>query len=136
YVTYAKQNPPSADEMAGHGLGFVDRYDTSGLGVQRMASHGLLNAPWGLAIAPASFGRFAGQLLVGNFGDGRISVVDVEVGGFVGQRRDAGNRPIAMDGLWALLPGTANTGGTDAVWFSAGPDDEANGLVGLIRPVT
>ena len=136
YVTYAKQDPTSPDEVAGPGLGFVDRYDAFGLEPQRVASHGVLNAPWGLAIAPASFGRFAGQLLVGNFGDGRINVFDVERSGFAGPLRDADGRPIAIDGLWALLPGTANTGGTDAVWFSAGPDDEANGLVGLIRPVT
>ena len=133
YVTYAKQDAEGEDEVSGPGLGFVDQFTTFGLLARRVASHGVLNAPWGLAIAPASFGRFAGDLLVGNFGDGRISVFD-RSGGFDGQLRDSAGRPIAIDGLWALLPGTANTGGTDAVWFSAGPNDEADGLVGLIRP--
>ena len=134
YVTYAKQTPGSGDETAGPGLGFVDVYGRFGLLQQRIASRGALNAPWGLAIAPPSFGRFAGHLLVGNFGDGRVSVYDRSGRGFDGQLRDVHRRPLAIDGLWALLPGTAATGGTDAVWFSAGPDDESHGLVGQIRP--
>src|SRR6266540_4980529 len=72
YVAYAKQDEDGEEEVAGRGLGFVDRYDLLGSFVERIASRGTLNAPWGLAIAPASFGRFAGALLVGNFGDGRI----------------------------------------------------------------
>ncbi len=133
YVSYAKQTPGSADETAGPGLGFVDVYGRFGLLQRRIASRGALNAPWGLAIAPPSFGRFAGYLLVGNFGDGRISVYDRSGRGFDGQLRDVHRRPLVIDGLWALLPGTAATGGTDAVWFSAGPDDESHGLVGQIR---
>ena len=99
-----------------------------------MVSRGPLNAPWGLEVAPASFGKFAGDLLVGNFGDGRITAIDRRSGHVDGQLRDPRGKPIEIDGLWALLRGTATTGGTDAVWFSAGPDDEANGLVGQIRP--
>jgi uncharacterized protein (TIGR03118 family) len=90
--------------------------------------------PWGLEIAPPSFGKFAGDLLVGNFGDGRITAVDRRSGHVDGQLRDRRGKTIVIDGLWALLRGTATTGGTDAVWFSAGPDDEANGLIGQIRP--
>jgi uncharacterized protein (TIGR03118 family) len=134
YVAYAKQDAAGEDEVAGHGLGFVDRFDALGLVAHRVASHGSLNAPWGLAIAPASFGRFAGDLLVGNFGDGRINVYGARTGNFRGQLRDAADNPIAIDGLWDLKPGTANTGGADGLWFSAGIDDEAHGLVGLIRP--
>jgi uncharacterized protein (TIGR03118 family) len=126
--------PGSGDETTGPGLGFVDVYSRFGLLQRRIASRGALNAPWGLAIAPPSFGRFAGHLLVGNFGDGRISVYDRSGLGFDGQLRDVHRRPLVIDGLWALLPGTAATGGTDAVWFSAGPDDESHGLVGQIRP--
>ena len=133
YVAYAKQDAAGEDEEAGPSLGFVDRFNASGMLAHRVASHGLLNVPWGLAIAPDSFGRFAGDLLVGNFGDGRITAFHPGHG-VDGQLGDASGQPIEIDGLWALLPGTANTGGTDAVWFSAGPDDEANGLVGLIRP--
>jgi uncharacterized protein (TIGR03118 family) len=136
YVSYAKQDAEAKDEVDGAGLGFVDRFTTSGLLARRIASRGVLNAPWGLAIAPASFGRFAGDLLVGNFGDGRVSVFDPRGTGLRGQLRDRSGRPISIDGLWALLPGTASTGGVDAVWFSAGPNHEADGLVGLIRPAS
>src|SRR5262245_3675556 len=73
FVTYAKQDADAEDDVKGQGLGFVDEYDTSGNLLGRVASRGQLNAPWGLAIAPSSFGRFAGDLLVGNFGDGRIN---------------------------------------------------------------
>jgi uncharacterized protein (TIGR03118 family) len=130
YVAYAKVGP-EGDEVAGRGLGFVDRFDGFNGKAKRIASRGTLNAPWGLAIAPASFGRLAGDLLVGNFGDGRISAFrgDHFAGLLHGQ-----HGPIAIDGLWALQPGTATTGGTAALWFSAGPNDEEDGLVGEILP--
>jgi uncharacterized protein (TIGR03118 family) len=131
-VAYAKQQAGSVDEQAGPGLGFVDEYSDLGLTVRRVASRGTLNAPWGLAVAPASFGRFAGALLVGNFGDGRIGAYQGHR--FLGLLRDAQGKPIRIDGLWALQPGTANTGGVDSLWFSAGPDDETHGLLGLLGP--
>lgn len=136
YVTYAKQDAKAEDEVDHPGFGFVDRYSLSGLFPHRVASRGTLNAPWGMAIAPSSFGRFAGHLLVGNFGDGRINVFDRHSGRFDGQLRGTNGRPITIDGLWSLLPGTATTGGTDALWFSAGIDDEAHGLLGLLRPAS
>jgi uncharacterized protein (TIGR03118 family) len=132
YVAYAKQQPGSADEQAGPGLGFVDRFTHIGTVTRRIASHGTLNAPWGLAIAPASFGKFAGDLLVGNFGDGRIGAYHGD--DFQGLLRGTNNKPIAIDGLWALLPGTANSGGVGTLWFSAGPNEEADGLVGQLIP--
>jgi uncharacterized protein (TIGR03118 family) len=134
YVSYAKQDADAEDEVAGPGNGFVDVYSGSGLLERRLVSGGPLNAPWGLEIAPPSFGKFAGDLLVGNFGDGRITAVDRQSGHVDGQLRDARGKPIEIDGLWALLRGTASTGGTEAVWFSAGPNEEADGLVGQIRP--
>jgi uncharacterized protein (TIGR03118 family) len=134
YVAYAKQDAEAEDETAGPALGFVDRYATDGQLIERIASHGTLNAPWGLAIAPASFGPFAGDLLVGNFGDGRINVFHGTE--FLGQLRDQNNHKITIDGLWALLPGTASTGGTGTVWFSAGPDEESHGLVGQLIPTS
>jgi uncharacterized protein (TIGR03118 family) len=136
YVAYAQQDADAKDEVAGPGKGFVDVFNGFGLLERRLVSHGPLNAPWGLEIAPASFGDFAGDLLVGNFGDGRITAVNRRTGHVDGQLSDVHGRPIEIDGLWALLRGTATTGGTDAVWFSAGPNDEANGLVGQIRPAT
>jgi uncharacterized protein (TIGR03118 family) len=137
YVTYAKQDttdPTGVTEVDGRGLGFVDVFDRFGQLERRIASRGPLNAPWGMEIAPASFGAFAGDLLVGNFGDGRISVFDRQNGRFRGQLRDAQGTAIAIDGLWDLIHGTATTGGADVVWFSSGPDEEAHGLVGMIRP--
>jgi len=133
YVSYAKQDANGEDEVAGHNLGFVDKFTDFGQAVQRIASRGNLNAPWGLAIAPPSFGKFAGALLVGNFGDGKIGAY-ADSGNFLGFLRDRNNDVLSIDGLWALLPGTATSGGTDAVWFSAGPDEETHGLVGVIRP--
>ena len=133
YVSYAKQDADAEDEVAGPGKGFVDQYLAFGLAHRRVASRGTLNAPWGMAFAPSSFGKFGGDLLVGNFGDGRISVFERHTNRFEGLLRDQDGIPISIDGLWALLPGTATTGGTDGVWFSAGLDDESHGLVGIIR---
>ena len=77
YVTYAVKNPATGDDVAGPGNGFVDAFDTNGNFLQRIASHGALNSPWGLAIAPSSFGSIAGDLLVGNFGDGTINAYNL-----------------------------------------------------------
>jgi uncharacterized protein (TIGR03118 family) len=133
YVSYATQDADGEEEIAGHNLGFVDKFTDFGQAVQRIASRGNLNAPWGMAVAPPSFGKFAGALLVGNFGDGKIGAYAGN-GDFLGFLRDRSNDVLSIDGLWALLPGTAASGGTDAVWFSAGLDDETHGLVGVIRP--
>jgi uncharacterized protein (TIGR03118 family) len=132
YVAYAKVDPKTFDEVAGPGLGFVDLFAGLHNTPVRIASHGTLNAPWGLAIAPAGWGKLTGALLVGNFGDGRIGAY--QGGKFLGLLRDS-HGPIKIEGLWGLQPGTANTGGTNAVWFSAGPGDEEHGLVGKIVPV-
>ncbi|HEY7483109.1 MAG TPA: TIGR03118 family protein [Streptosporangiaceae bacterium] len=131
YVSYAKQDADAEDEVAGRGLGFVDVYRDFGKVRHRLASRGPLNAPWAVAVAPPGFGTFAGDILVGNFGDGRINAFDSR-GHFRGPLRLANHKPVDIDGLWALLPGTATTGGTDSLWFSAGPNDEEDGLVGLI----
>jgi uncharacterized protein (TIGR03118 family) len=132
YVSYAKQDATGHDEVDGVGLGFVDVYTNFGVTVRRIATRGTLNAPWGMALAPASWGNLAGDLLVGNFGDGRIGAYDGDH--FDGLLHGTGGAPLAIDGLWSLLPGTANTGGTNAVWFSAGPDGENHGLVGQLIP--
>jgi uncharacterized protein (TIGR03118 family) len=133
YVAYAQQDADRQDEVAGGGKGFVDAYSASGRLLRRLVSRGPLNAPWGMTIAPDGFGRFAGALLVGNFGDGRIHAFDRATGRFLGTVRDQRGRPIVIDGLWALQPGNGVSGGRDAVWFSAGPEQEAHGLVGLLR---
>ncbi|TLZ68882.1 MAG: TIGR03118 family protein [Methanobacteriota archaeon] len=139
FVTYAKQGP-SGDELHGKGLGFVDAYDTAGHLLARVARHGALDAPWGLAMAPDNFGRFGGDLLVGNFGDGQIHAYEERPNGhfvFRGTLRDSEEMPIAIDGLWALEfgHGAVNNGPTDTLFFTAGPNGEQDGLFGSIRAV-
>jgi uncharacterized protein (TIGR03118 family) len=97
-----------------------------------VTTHGWLNAPWGLTIAPAGFGQFAGDLLVGNFGDGRIHAVNPANLTLRGTLRGPGSAPLAIDGLWALLPGNGTQGATHDVLFTSGPQDEAHGLLGLL----
>jgi uncharacterized protein (TIGR03118 family) len=136
YVSYAKQDADKADEVAGAGFGFVDVYNLQGHLVSRVASGGSLNAPWGLAIAPSSFGALAGDLLVGNFGDGHINVYDAHTHSFVGQVLGSDGKPLAIDGLWALSPGNdGKAGSSQFIYFTAGPGDEQHGLFGVLRPV-
>jgi len=137
FVTYAKQDADAADEIHGQGKGFVDAYDTSGVLLARVAQHGQLDAPWGLALAPANFGRFSGDLLVGNFGDGRINAYEEMANGrfeYRGELRTAGGKALSIDGLWALQfgHGSANNGPTTTLFFTAGPNDESDGLLGSI----
>jgi uncharacterized protein (TIGR03118 family) len=139
FVSYAKQDADREDEIAGQGLGFVDVYDQAGTFLQRVVNRGQLNAPWALALAPAGFGPFGGDLLVGNFGDGRINAYAPQASGTyerVDALRGEGNKPIAIDGLWAIAFGkgsVANNGPLDTLFFTAGPDDESHGLFGTIR---
>jgi len=138
FVSYAKQDAGAEDEIAGQGRGRVDVYDLAGNLLGGIDGHGQLNAPWGLAIAPPSFGSFAGDLLVGNFGDGQINAFhEVNPGQFVhaGELRDADNRPLTIDGLWALQVSQGGNNGTAGqLFFTAGPDDETHGLFGTIAP--
>jgi uncharacterized protein (TIGR03118 family) len=138
FVAYAKQDADAEDEVAGQGRGRVDVYDLAGNLLGGISGHGQLNAPWGLAIAPASFGSFAGDLLVGNFGDGQINAFrEVGPGQFVhdGELRGSDNKPLAIDGLWALQVSQGGNNGTAGqLFFTAGPDDETHGLFGTIAP--
>jgi len=138
YVTYAQRQFGSNDEAHGPGFGFVDAYDAStGVLVARIATRGTLNAPWGIALAPPNFGAASGDLLVGNFGDGRINAYRL-TGSFFGgipdgQLADPLGSPLSIDGLWALQFGNGNAAGpTSSLFFTAGPDDESNGLFGSI----
>jgi uncharacterized protein (TIGR03118 family) len=138
FVTYAKQDADAEDDVKGQALGFVDAYDTAGTLLGRVASRGQLNAPWGIAMAPANFGRFGGDLLVGNFGDGQITAFERTSSGRFepsGQLRNADGGILTIDGLWALQfgKGAANNGPTDTLFFTAGPNDESHGLFGTIR---
>jgi uncharacterized protein (TIGR03118 family) len=136
YVTYALQDAAKDEEVPGVGFGFVNVFDTQGNLIDRIGSDGLLNSPWGLAVAPSSFGQFAGDLFVGNFGDGRINIFDLGSNMFVDLLRDINGNPIAIDGLWALTLGNGGLAGSEqSLYFTAGPDEESHGLVGVISPV-
>ncbi len=132
YVSYAKQDAAAHDDVKGQGHGFVDVFTPQGALVRRLIRRGALNSPWGLAMAPADFGRFSGALLVGNFGDGRINAYDAHNGHFLGALRDDHHHRIAIDGLWGLRFGNGVTGDTNTLLFTAGPNGEANGLFGTL----
>jgi len=138
FVTYGQQQAGSEDEAHGQGLGVVDVYDLDGKLLGRVAQHGQLNAPWGLTWAPAGFGRFGGDLLVGNFGDGQINAYEEMPNGHFEHRgtlHAADNAKLAIDGLWALEFGNAgNNGDPQHLFFTAGPNDEADGLFGSLKP--
>jgi uncharacterized protein (TIGR03118 family) len=136
FVAYAEQNVnQKGEELPGAGLGFIDVYNTDGVLLSRFASQGALNAPWGITLAPASFGRFGGALLVGNNGDGLINAYDPATGAFLGQLENRNGAPIAIPDLWALTFGNGHEGGNaQTLFFAAGIDYEAHGLFGAIQP--
>jgi uncharacterized protein (TIGR03118 family) len=136
YVAYGKQNRSRTDTVAGAGLGFVDVYTVNGKLIRHLVSHGALNDPWGLAIAPKGFSPFAGDLLVGNLGNGRINAFNPTTGKFLGALDNAKRKPIAISGLWGLMAGNSAFGGPSTVVFSAGPNGYANGLVGVLSPTS
>ncbi|GAA0677244.1 TIGR03118 family protein [Kitasatospora atroaurantiaca] len=133
FVTYALQNDEKKDDVPGAGNGFIDVYSAEGKLVQRFASRGELNSPWGLEVAPKGFGKFSGDLLVGNFGDGHINAYDEKTGRFEGTLKDRNGKPIVIPGLWGLLRGTEKSGGKDSIWFAAGIEEENHGLLGILR---
>jgi uncharacterized protein (TIGR03118 family) len=131
FVTYALQDSAKHDDVAGPGNGYIDVYDTNGNFLSRFASQGALNSPWGLALAPSNFGTFSNDLLVGNFGDGHITAFDPNTGAMLGQMTNASGQPIVIDGLWGLSFGNGGQSGpTNSLYFTAGPNDEADGLFG------
>jgi uncharacterized protein (TIGR03118 family) len=135
YVTFALQDSAKHDDMAGAGHGFVDTFDLSGGSMQRLISGGALNSPWGLAIAPSSFGSLAGDLLVGNFGDGMINAYKTD-GTFVGALDGLDGNPLVIDGLWGLMFGNDAGGGfSNTLYFTAGPAGESEGLFGALSVV-
>jgi len=136
YVTYAKRDPGSVDEVQGPGKGFVNVYSSEGV-LQKRLQHGAwFNAPWGVAMAPADFGAFSNMILVGQFGSGKIAAFDPATGRFRGFLRGADHRSIKIEGLWAIAFGNgANAGPRNTLYFAAGIDDEAHGLFGTLTAV-
>ncbi len=137
FVTFAQQDAAKHDDVAGAGNGYVDEFSLSGVFQKRLVSlGGQVNSPWGLDIAPASFGQFAGDLLVGNFGDGTISAFDPSSGTFIGTLDGVNGQPLVLGDLWALTNGNGGSGGSiDKVYFTAGVSNEAHGLFGSLTAV-
>ena len=137
-VTFAHRPPGSKDEDHGPGLGYVTIFDTNGNVIQRLAHGNYFNAPWGITMAPADFGVFNHRLIIGNFGNGGIHAFDPITGKLVGTLFDANGDELLIDGLWALGfgGGTANSGPANAMFFTAGPDEEGHGLFGMLTAVS
>jgi len=133
FVTYAKKG--GDDDVPGIGHGFVREFDTDGNLLTKVASHGLLNSPWGLAMAPGDFGKFSGCLLVGNFGDGKINAFCQNHGGewhHAGRLRE-GRHTLSIDGLWGIGFGNGGAAGDpNVLYFAAGPDEETEGYYGRV----
>ena len=142
YVTFAKQDDDKEDDVAGPGNGLIDvfdartgRFDRFVTGSDAGGKLRAINSPWGLAIAPDSFGKHAGELLVANFGSGTIMAFDRK-GRFRGLLQGENHRPIAIEGLWGISIGNgARAGVPDTLYFTAGPAEESHGLFGSIEPV-
>jgi uncharacterized protein (TIGR03118 family) len=137
YVAYALPNTGQYLAVSGAGYGYVNVYSTAGALLQRLVSGGPLNAPWGMAIAPAGFGDYANGLLVGNFGDGAINVFNSTTGAYSATLNNADGAPIVIPNLWALEAGNGGSGGdANAVYFTAGipgPDNGNHGLLGRLQ---
>ena len=135
-VTYALQDADKEDDVAGLGNGIVDTFDLNGNFLKRLVTGGALDSPWGLALAPAGFGDLAGDLLVGNFGDGLIHAYNPISGALEETLLDPTDKPIVIDGLWGLRFGNGSAGQSQTtLYFTAGPDDESHGLFGTLEAV-
>jgi len=143
FVTYMlRTTPPFAagagtyQEILGTNTGFVSVFDVNGNFVSRVVTGGNLNAPWGVAIAPAGFGIFGGDLLIGNFGDGLITAYNPTTHAYLGVVADGTGKPIAYPGLWEIFPSTATGANVNAIYFTAGLAGETHGLFGSIANST
>src|SRR5579862_1554513 len=137
YVAYAKQDGQKHDEVDGAGLGFVEVYNTAGKREAHLQTGSWLNAPWGVALAPAEFGEFSHSLLVGMFGSGQIAAFNPVNGRFLGLMRKPDNSILSIDGLWALGfgAGNANSGPYNTLFFTSGPNQENDGTFGTLVSV-
>jgi uncharacterized protein (TIGR03118 family) len=138
FVAYGEFDPNSdegQEQIAGAGTGHIVEYNEDGTLVKDFfAGHGVLNLPWGMAIAPATFGKFANCLLVANFGDGTITAFNLETGDFEGYLRDVDSKIISIDGIWGLAFGNGHSlGDANCLYFTAGPNTEQDGIFGRIH---
>ncbi len=153
FVTYAKQDQPKHDDVAGDGLGFVDIYSPSGKLEARLEHGPWFNAPWAAVWAPRDFGEFSNRVLIGNFGSGKIAAFNGFDGRFIGFMKDAKNAVIQIDGLWGLtfgnsalgcpstpptgsnLPQCGGAGPYNSLFFTAGVNAEKDGLFGTLTAI-
>jgi uncharacterized protein (TIGR03118 family) len=136
YVTFAKQDAAMHDEITGSGLGYVDIFDFSGNLVSQFASAGALNAPWGIAVAPAGFGSLEGDVLIGNFGDGTINIFSpngTSLATSKGALMAGNGQPLAFPGLWALAFGNGDADKPiTTLFYTAGFASQIDGVFGSI----
>lgn len=135
YVSYAKQDTAKHDDVAGAGNGYVSEFDTSGVFQRRIASTGTLNSPWGMAIGPSTWGEFAGALIVGNFGDGKINAFSLgTTPAFVATLQDRHEADIVNAGLWSLVPGNGSEStSAQKLYLTAGGANEDHGLLASLE---
>jgi len=140
YVSYTMQDAARHDETTGAGLGYVDVFDFSGNFVSRFASAGVLNAPWGMAIAPAGFGSLAGDVLIGNFGDGTINVFSPNGSALatsMGPLTVTNGGALTVPGLWSLVFGNGDSDKpATTLFYTAGFSDQTDGVFGSIAVST
>ena len=135
YVTFAKQGPGKTDDDAGPGNGFVDVFAPNGDLLQRLVTKGKLDSPWAVTLAPTGFGAFGGDILVGNFANGRIHAYDQATGAFEGTLSRPDGGPVVIDGLWGVRLAPLTPGaGPNTAFFTAGLIHEADGLFGTLVP--
>ena len=129
-----KEDPPKHDPVPGAGLGFVDVFDTDSNLIKRFAARGVLNAPWGVTLAPYKFGPCSNDILIGNFGNGKISAWDPKTKAFIDWLWNSSGHPIANDGLWTLTFGDGLKATPKVLYFTAGLNGEVDGLLGTLAP--
>jgi uncharacterized protein (TIGR03118 family) len=136
YVTYARQDAAKHDPVAGAGLGFVDVFSSEGGLLARLEHGDWFNAPWGVVLTPADFGEFSHALLVGNFRGGTVAAFNPLTGHFLGNVLNPNGSTLNIDGLWSLGFGNGGMSGPgNRLFFTAGPDNETNGLFGTLTPI-
>ncbi|MGB9434943.1 MAG: TIGR03118 family protein [Candidatus Acidiferrum sp.] len=137
YVTYAKQDAAKHDPVGGAGLGYVVIFSPDGRKLAHLQHGDWFNAPWGVVLAPADFGEFSHTILVGNFRGATIAAFNPLTGKFIGNMLDSNSAVVNIDGLWALVFGNGGASGPGStLFFTAGPDNETNGLFGTLTPVS
>jgi uncharacterized protein (TIGR03118 family) len=135
FVTFAEQDSSKLNEVNGAGLGYVDKFNSTGKLLLRLAHGSYMNAPWGIALAGSNFGTLSGDLLVGNFGSGAIIAFNATTGAVVGPVMNSSDKPITIPGLWALAFGQGgNNGPSDWLYFTAGGKNQTGGLFGFLAP--